>query len=65
MRAWQDRINPGGASSWGCHLNRDIPAILSDGGFHIGEMDSMYLPGTPKFAGSTCGAGHKSLIQPG
>ena len=52
VRAWQDRINPWwGKLLGGCHLNRDIPAILSDGGFHIGEMDSMYLPGTPKFAG--------------
>lgn len=52
VRAWQDRINPWwGKLLGGCHLNRDIPAILSDGGFRIGEMDSMYLPGTPKFAG--------------
>ena len=35
----------------GCNLNRDIPALLSAGGFCIDRMDSMYLPGTPRFAG--------------
>ncbi len=49
---WQDRLN----SFWksmlgGCNLNRDIPALLSAGGFCIDRMDSMYLPGTPRFAG--------------
>jgi ubiquinone/menaquinone biosynthesis C-methylase UbiE len=49
---WQDRLN----SSWkrflgGCNLNRDIPALLGAGDFRIDRMDSMYLPGTPRFAG--------------
>jgi SAM-dependent methyltransferase len=49
---WQDRLNP----FWrkilgGCNLNRDIPALLAAGGFGIAQMDSMYLPGTPKFTG--------------
>ncbi|MBD9416944.1 methyltransferase domain-containing protein [Pseudomonas sp. PDM16] len=46
VRAWQNRITP----LWkplagGCHLNRDIPALLSAGGFHIREVQSSYLPG--------------------
>jgi ubiquinone/menaquinone biosynthesis C-methylase UbiE len=46
VRGWQDRINPvwrriGG----GCHLNRDIPAILTEGGFSIERLETMYLPG--------------------
>ena len=49
---WQDRINP----FWrpilgGCNLNRDIPDLLSDGGFAIDDMEQMYLPNTPRFAG--------------
>jgi ubiquinone/menaquinone biosynthesis C-methylase UbiE len=52
VRRWQDRIDP----LWsrllgGCHLNRDIPALLAAGGFAIAQMDTMYLPGTPRFAG--------------
>ncbi|MFK8047558.1 MAG: class I SAM-dependent methyltransferase [Halioglobus sp.] len=48
---WQDRINP----LWmkiagGCHLNRDIPSILSDGGFSVDKLEEMYLPSTPRIA---------------
>jgi ubiquinone/menaquinone biosynthesis C-methylase UbiE len=46
VRKWQDRFTPlwkflGG----GCHLNRDIPALIEQGGFRIASMDTMYLPG--------------------
>jgi ubiquinone/menaquinone biosynthesis C-methylase UbiE len=49
---WQDRINP----LWrriagGCNLNRDIPGVLSQGGFEVANLDQCYLPGTPRFAG--------------
>jgi hypothetical protein len=32
----------------GCHLNRDIPALLGAAGFAIDDLDSFYLPGGPK-----------------
>ncbi|PLW82711.1 SAM-dependent methyltransferase [Kineobactrum sediminis] len=49
---WQDRLNPLWKTlAGGCHLNRDIPALLSDAGFATQAMESMYLPGTPRFAG--------------
>ncbi|MGX5218027.1 MULTISPECIES: class I SAM-dependent methyltransferase [Pseudomonas] len=43
---WQNRLTP----IWkplagGCHLNRDIPALISAGGFRIGELDKRYLQG--------------------
>jgi ubiquinone/menaquinone biosynthesis C-methylase UbiE len=43
---WQHRITP----LWrrlagGCHLDRDIPALLTAGGFAVDEQQSMYLPG--------------------
>ena len=46
VRRWQDRLTPywkkiGG----GCHLNRDVPALLSEGGFRRTRMETMYLPG--------------------
>jgi SAM-dependent methyltransferase len=32
----------------GCHLNRDIPALLEAGGFAIEEMETFFLKGSPK-----------------
>lgn len=51
IHKWQNRLNP----LWmklagGCHLNRDIPALLGAGGFDVQEVSEMYLPGSPKFA---------------
>jgi SAM-dependent methyltransferase len=52
VRRWQDRLDrPWGALAGGCHLNRDIPSLLAEGGFDCHDMQSMYLPGTPRFAG--------------
>ncbi len=52
VRRWQDFLDrPWGAIAGGCHLNRDIPVLLRQGGFAVSAMDSMYLPGTPRFAG--------------
>ncbi|MBK6705178.1 MAG: methyltransferase domain-containing protein [Caulobacteraceae bacterium] len=52
VRRWQQRIEPvwsmiGG----GCHLTRNIPKLIRDGGFTIDELDTMYLPKSPKWAG--------------
>ncbi len=35
----------------GCHLCRDIPGIVQSSGFTITDMETMYLPKTPRFAG--------------
>ena len=52
VRKWQDRIDPlWGKIAGGCHLNRDIPALLGAGGFTVTEMNTAYLPATPRFAG--------------
>lgn len=42
---WQDRLTPlwrkiGG----GCHLNRDLPELLRQGGFAIEQLETMYIP---------------------
>jgi len=46
VRRWQDRLTPlwsriGG----GCHLNRDIPALLREAGFRCDDLQAAYLPG--------------------
>jgi ubiquinone/menaquinone biosynthesis C-methylase UbiE len=46
VRRWQERLTP----LWrplagGCHLDRDIPALLRAGGFQIREVQSSYLQG--------------------
>jgi ubiquinone/menaquinone biosynthesis C-methylase UbiE len=41
----------------GCHLSRDIPALIRAAGFVIEDLDTMYLPKSPRFAGfNTWGA---------
>lgn len=46
VRRWQDRITPWWKPlAGGCHLNRDIPALLRTGGFELAELEMMYLPG--------------------
>lgn len=49
---WQNRVNP----VWkvlfgGCNLNRRMPDIIAQGGFHIDDLQQMYLPSTPRVAG--------------
>ena len=49
---WQRRIEP----LWkrlagGCHLTRPVTRAIADAGFHIESSETMYLPGTPRFAG--------------
>jgi ubiquinone/menaquinone biosynthesis C-methylase UbiE len=41
----------------GCHLTRDIPALVRTAGYHIERLDEGYMPKSPRFAGYTyCGA---------
>ncbi len=52
VRKWQDRVNPiWRGISGGCNVNRNIPKLIDDAGFKVENMENMYLPGTPKFAG--------------
>ncbi|MEZ5937284.1 MAG: class I SAM-dependent methyltransferase [Hyphomonadaceae bacterium] len=49
---WQNRLNPvWKALAGGCNLNRPIPSLLDKAGYRIDEMETMYLPSTPRFAG--------------
>ncbi len=54
VRRWQERTEP--FFQWafeGCHVTRDIPALIRDGGFQIEQMDIAYLSPFPK-CGSHC-----------
>jgi hypothetical protein len=35
----------------GCNLNRDIPNLLKETGFSVDNLETMYLPKTPKWLG--------------
>jgi ubiquinone/menaquinone biosynthesis C-methylase UbiE len=49
---WQERLNGFEQKMFGgCHLNRDISALIRQAGFEIERLDHAYLKGAPKFAG--------------
>ena len=49
---WQQRIEPVWKKiAGGCHLTRPVALNLERAGFTLDRFDSMYLPGTPRFAG--------------
>lgn len=46
VRRWQDRLTPVWSKiAGGCHLNRDIPALLRAAGFRCDDLETLYLPG--------------------
>jgi ubiquinone/menaquinone biosynthesis C-methylase UbiE len=46
---WQNRIDPiWSRFAGGCHINKDIPAIVKAGGFEITDDKRRYIPG-PRF----------------
>jgi ubiquinone/menaquinone biosynthesis C-methylase UbiE len=52
VRRWQRRLTPAWkAIGGGCHVGRPIPKLIADSGFKVEDMQTMYLPGTPRFAG--------------
>ncbi|WP_340691951.1 methyltransferase domain-containing protein [Hyphomonas sp.] len=49
---WQRRIEP----VWkplagGCHLTRDVTALFTEAGLTLEDVETMYLPSTPRVAG--------------
>jgi ubiquinone/menaquinone biosynthesis C-methylase UbiE len=49
VRRWQERTEP--LFQWafeGCHVTRDIPALIKQGGFGIERMETGYLARFPK-----------------
>nr|MCS5640355.1 class I SAM-dependent methyltransferase [Candidatus Neomarinimicrobiota bacterium] len=49
---WQERINPYWKKiAGGGNVNRNIPYLIESAGFSISQLETMYLPGTPKILG--------------
>jgi ubiquinone/menaquinone biosynthesis C-methylase UbiE len=49
IRRWQQRWEPILHRVFaGCHLTRDIPSLITQGGFQIDQMDTAYLAACPK-----------------
>src|SRR5437660_7539266 len=49
VRRWQERLEPLGYWAFeGCHLTRDIPALLAEGGFQIEQLEMAHLVPFPK-----------------
>jgi ubiquinone/menaquinone biosynthesis C-methylase UbiE len=62
VRRWQERTEP--FFQWafeGCHVTRDIPSLISEGGFKVEEIETGYLAPFPK-CGSYCFWGVASPI---
>jgi ubiquinone/menaquinone biosynthesis C-methylase UbiE len=52
VRRTQHRLSPlWSRIAGGCRLNRDIQSLVRAGGFQIEQVETMYLPKTPRFAG--------------
>jgi ubiquinone/menaquinone biosynthesis C-methylase UbiE len=52
VERWQHRIEPAWKKiAGGCHLARPIPSLVTEAGFRIEDMQTMYLPSTPRFGG--------------
>ncbi len=50
VRRWQARLQPlWGKVAGGCHLGRDIPALLREAGFRLADLHARYLPGPRPF----------------
>jgi ubiquinone/menaquinone biosynthesis C-methylase UbiE len=46
VRRWQRRLEPvQRAVAGGCHLTRDIPALVEQAGWQVEELEQSYLPG--------------------
>jgi SAM-dependent methyltransferase len=46
VRRWQRRLEPlQRAVAGGCHLTRDIPALVTAAGWRVEELEQAYLPG--------------------
>ena len=52
VRRWQGRLDPLEQVVFGgCHLTREITALIEQAGFEIERLEKGYMKGSPKFAG--------------
>jgi SAM-dependent methyltransferase len=54
VERWQHRLNPiQNRLACGCNIQRDIPALIEEGGMTIESLDRFYAKGSPKVLGWT------------
>ena len=52
VRRWQNRLDPVQQRlAGGCHLNRDIPALMTAAGLQVRDLDTFYADAEPKLFG--------------
>ena len=62
VQRWQDRLQPvWGPLAGGCHLGRDIPALITGAGFILTNPQTRYLPGPRPFTFHCWGEAHHRL----
>lgn len=62
VRRWQERVNPVWKRVFGgCHLNREVPALLGGAGFAIEALCEDAMPRAPAIAGYT----YRGVARPG
>ena len=50
VQRWQERLQPlWGKVAGGCHLGRDVPALLQGAGFALPDLQTRYLTGPRPF----------------
>jgi ubiquinone/menaquinone biosynthesis C-methylase UbiE len=60
VERWQHRLTPfWRPMAGGCHLDRDIPAMIRAGGFVIDELSEAYLPGPRPMSYVYSGVAHQ------
>ena len=60
IERWQHRLTPfWKPMAGGCHLDRDIPALIRAGGFVIDELSEEYLPGPRPMSYVYSGVAHQ------
>jgi ubiquinone/menaquinone biosynthesis C-methylase UbiE len=53
VERWQNRLNSlQKRLVGGCHLNRDIQALIEQAGFRLERLERRYLKGAPRFGGA-------------
>lgn len=59
VRKTQNRVQPiWGPLAGGCHLNRNIPELLTQAGFKTEQLEQMYVPGPKLFTYNYWGAAY-------
>lgn len=54
VQRWQRRLDkPWSRFAGGCHIDRDIPTILEQGGLQVTSLDTYYTESEPRFLGWT------------